>query len=307
MEAFYEKSQDPVAVETEAFRIVGMKKEEEAVSAGIKKKKGPKLPVISLVVLVLILAGCLIFPFLIKKDPSYMDLMSANQAPCRQFLFGTDTMGRDIFHMIWSGGRISLLIGCVSTLISTVIAILFGGLSGIAPQWADTLLMRFTEVFLSIPNLLLVILLQAILGKPNVLSVSLVIGVTSWASIAKVVRTEVRQIRGSDYVTASRCMGGGSFPCAGATPDSELSSGDSVHGGYECKKCHCGRIHFKLYGNGPASGDRFLGKYAFTFRKSAAERILVDHPDPGSLPGGNAHEHDRNGTVPTERIEPEGE
>ena len=215
MEAFYEKSQESVAVETEAFRIVGMKKEEEAVSTGTKKKKGPKLPVVSLVVLGLILAGCLIFPFLIKKDPSYMDLMSANQAPCRQFLFGTDTMGRDIFHMIWSGGRISLFIGCVSTLISTVIAILFGGLSGIAPQWADTLLMRFTEVFLSIPNLLLVILLQAILGKPNVLSVSLVIGVTSWASIAKVVRTEVRQIRGSDYVTASRCMGGGFFHVLG--------------------------------------------------------------------------------------------
>ena len=85
MEAFYEKSPEPVAVETEAFRIVGMKKE-EAVSAGTKKKKGPKLPVISLVALVLLLAGCLIFPFLIKKDPSYMDLMSANQAPCRQFL-----------------------------------------------------------------------------------------------------------------------------------------------------------------------------------------------------------------------------
>ena len=75
--------------------------------------------------------------------------------------------------------------------------------------------MRFTEVFFSIPNLLLVILLQAILGKPNVLSISLVIGVTRWASIAKVVRTEVRQIRGSDYVTASRCMGGGFFHVLG--------------------------------------------------------------------------------------------
>ena len=144
-----------------------------------------------------------------------MDLMNANQAPSQQFLFGTDTMGRDIFTMIWSGGRISLFIGCVSTLISTVIAILFGGLSGIAPQWTDTLLMRFTEIFLSIPNLLLVILLQAILGKANVLSVSLVIGVTSWASIAKVVRTEVRQIRSSDYVTASRCMGGSFFHVLG--------------------------------------------------------------------------------------------
>lgn len=199
--------------EADAFEIVGMRKMEESpVSA---RKKGAKMPVISLVILGLIVAGCLILPFVIGKDPSYMDLMNANQAPSRQFLFGTDTMGRDIFTMIWSGGRISLFIGCVSTLISTVIAILFGGLSGIAPQWADTLLMRFTEIFLSIPNLLLVILLQAILGKANMLSVSLVIGVTSWASIAKVVRTEVRQIRSSDYVTASRCMGGGFFHVLG--------------------------------------------------------------------------------------------
>ena len=199
--------------EADAFEIVGMRKMEESpVSA---RKKGAKMPVISLVILGLIVAGCLILPFVIGKDPSYMDLMNANQAPSQQFLFGTDTMGRDIFTMIWSGGRISLFIGCVSTLISTVIAILFAGLSGIAPQWADTLLMRFTEIFLSIPNLLLVILLQAILGKANVLSVSLVIGVTSWASIAKVVRTEVRQIRSSDYVTASRCMGGGFFHVLG--------------------------------------------------------------------------------------------
>ena len=199
--------------EADAFEIVGMRKMEESpVSA---RKKGAKMPVISLVILGLIVAGCLILPFVIGKDPSYMDLMNANQAPSQQFLFGTDTMGRDIFTMIWSGGRISLFIGCVSTLISTVIAILFGGLSGIAPQWADTLLMRFTEIFLSIPNLLLVILLQAILGKANVLSVSLVIVVTSWASIAKVVRTEVRQIRSSDYVTASRCMGGGFFHVLG--------------------------------------------------------------------------------------------
>ena len=71
--------------------------------------------------------------------------------------------------------------------------------------------MRLTEILLSIPNLLLVILLQAILGTPNVVTISVVIGVTSWTSIAKVVRTEVRQIRSSEYVIASRCMGGGFF------------------------------------------------------------------------------------------------
>lgn len=86
--------------------------------------------------------------------------------PCREFLFGTDTMGRDIFSMIWYGGRISLAIGLLSTLISTVIAVLFGAVSGCAPAWLDALLMRLTEIFLSVPNLLLVIFLLAAAGNP---------------------------------------------------------------------------------------------------------------------------------------------
>lgn len=92
--------------------------------------------------------------------------------------------------------------GLLSTVISTAIAVVFGGISG-APQWLDTLLMRLTEILLSVPNLLLVILLQAILGKPNVVTISVVIGVTSWTSIAKIVRTEVRQIRNSEYAIVS--------------------------------------------------------------------------------------------------------
>ena len=84
-------------------------------------------------------------------------------------------MGRDIFSMIWYGGRISLTIGVLSTLLSTAIAILFGTVSGCAPDWLDRLLMRLTEILLSVPNLLLVVLLQAILGTANVLTLSLVI------------------------------------------------------------------------------------------------------------------------------------
>ena len=87
----------------------------------------------------------------------------------------------------------------LSTLISTVIAVLFGAVSGCAPAWLDALLMRLTEIFLSVPNLLLVIFLLAAAGKSNVITISAVIGMTSWTSIAKVVRTEVRQIRNSEY------------------------------------------------------------------------------------------------------------
>jgi peptide/nickel transport system permease protein len=145
------------------------------------------------------------------KDPSYLDLKNFNVAPNAEFLFGTDTLGRDIFSGIWYGGRISIMIGFLATLISTFIAVVYGSISGIAPVWLDTLMMRFTEIFLSVPGLLLVLFLQAILGEANVLTLSIVIGVTSWASIAKVIRTEVRQIRNSEYVVASRCMGGKFF------------------------------------------------------------------------------------------------
>lgn len=95
----------------------------------------------------LLVLGCLFCGQIMTKDPSYMDLKNCSVMPCREFLFGTDTMGRDIFSMIWYGGRISLAIGLLSTLISTVIAVLFGAVSGCAPAWLDALLMRLTEIF----------------------------------------------------------------------------------------------------------------------------------------------------------------
>ncbi|MDO4833013.1 MAG: ABC transporter permease [Clostridia bacterium] len=168
-------------------------------------------PFFSTVLLLFIIIGCLLSELIMTKDPTYLDLANYSKAPCKEFLFGTDTLGRDIFSMIWYGGRISLFIGTVSTVISTVIAVVIGSLSGLAPKWLDTLIMRFTEIFLSIPNLLLVVLIQAILGTANVLSISLVIGITSWTSIAKVVRTEVLKLRASEFVVASRTMGGGFF------------------------------------------------------------------------------------------------
>lgn len=140
-----------------------------------------------------------------------MDLAHYSTAPCREFLFGTDAMGRDIFSMIWHGGRISLLIGFAAAAISAAAAILFGTVSGLAPQWLDAFLMRLTEILISIPSLLLIILIQAIWGEADLWSLSIVIGLTSWFSIAKVVRIQVRQLRSSEYVIAARCMGGGFF------------------------------------------------------------------------------------------------
>ena len=193
-----------------AFELTGIRSIQETVPEK-KKKWYQGKPMVSVAILLLIVLGCVCAEWIMTKDPTYMDLLNYNKAPDREFLFGTDTMGRDIFSMIWYGGRISLIIGGLSTVISTLIAVIVGAFSGMAPAWLDEAIMRFTEIFLSVPSLLLIILLQAIMGKATMLSLSFVIGVTSWTSIAKVVRTEVRQIRNSEYVIASRCMGGGFF------------------------------------------------------------------------------------------------
>lgn len=168
-------------------------------------------PIVSILLLAGIILGCLFCNAFIPKDPTYMDLFHYDEAPGGEFLFGTDAMGRDIFSIVWYGGRLSLLIGFSATAISTVIAVVFGAVSGLAPRWLDAVLMRLTEILLSVPNLLIVILIQAVFGKPNVFSISFAIGITSWTGIAKVVRTEVRQMRSSEYVLAARCMGGGFF------------------------------------------------------------------------------------------------
>lgn len=172
---------------------------------------GKKKPVLAVSLLAVIMAGCLGCDLLIAKDPAYLNLQSCNLPPSAEFLFGTDVMGRDVFSMIWHGGRISLFIGIASTVVSTAIAVIFGAISGCAPKWGDRFLMRLLEILFSIPNLLLVIFLQAILGKATAASISLVIGLTGWMGIAKVVRTEVRQLQSSGYVVASKCMGGGFF------------------------------------------------------------------------------------------------
>lgn len=229
------------------FEIVGMKETEQREPKQRKKWYEGK-PVISMAVLVLIVTGCLACDLIMTKDPFYLDLKNCNVPPNLEFRFGTDTMGRDIFSMIWYGGRISLFIGVVSTVISTAAAVIFGTVSASAPAWADHLLMRFAEILISVPGLLMVIFVQAVLGEANVLSLSFVIGITGWMGIAKVIRTEVRRLRSSEYVIASRCMGG-SFSYTMASPGAEFYIFYHVHGGHEYPNCHCGRVDAELHGD----------------------------------------------------------
>lgn len=190
------------------FEIVGanyIAAEEEHVS---KRSFLNRIPKLAAAVLLIIVLGCVFCELLMTYDPARMFLDQINQPPGKAHWFGTDTLGRDIWSMIWFGGRKSLFIGLVSTVISTTIAVVYGTVSGLAGEVTDSIMMRFTEILLSIPSILLVVFMQAALGQRNVLGISLIIGITSWMSIAKMVRTEVRRIRESEYVLISKMMGG---------------------------------------------------------------------------------------------------
>lgn len=174
-------------------------------------KKLEGRPVCSAVILGAILTGCLICPFFLTKEPGYMDLANCSLAPCREFFFGTDSMGRDIFAMVWHGGRVSLFIGIAAAAVSAVLAAVIGAASGLAPETADFWMMRLTDILLSVPQLLAVVFVQAAWGKADAVSLSVAIGLTGWMGMAKIIRTKVRQLRSCEYVAAARCMGGGFF------------------------------------------------------------------------------------------------
>lgn len=193
----------------ELFTMVGVRP--EPATAPVKIRRFAGFPWVSGGLLAAIVLGCLLAGVISARDPAYLDLQNCSVAPGGEFLFGTDTLGRDIFSGIWHGGRISITIGLLATAISTAIAFVYGTASGLAPAWLDRLLMRLAELLMSVPELLLVLFFQAVLGQANVLSLSLVIGVTSWAGIARIIRTQVRQLRTSEYVAAAKCMGSGFF------------------------------------------------------------------------------------------------
>jgi len=172
------------------------------------KLRARNFPAAAAAVLLLIIAGCVFCGLFTGDDPFRMELTHINEAPDGAHIFGTDTLGRDIWSIIWYGGRRSLFIGTFATLISTGIAVIYGSVSGLAGRAVDSVMMRLSEILLSIPSLLLIIFVQAVIGQRNVVGISIIIGITGWMSVAKMVRTEVKRIRDSEYVLISKMMGG---------------------------------------------------------------------------------------------------
>ena len=161
--------------------------------------------ILSIFVLVAIF-GPMAVPF---STMEFGDVAEILNPPSREHLLGTDDMGRDVLANLISGARISLLIGGLATLISMGIGTLIGIVSGYFGKGIDTALMRFTDFFMVIPWLPLMMVLAAILGT-SIWNIIFVIGITGWAGTARVVRSQTLSVKERQFVERTLSLGAGS-------------------------------------------------------------------------------------------------
>lgn len=126
--------------------------------------------------------------------------------PSRDHLFGTDIIGRDVFSRIVYGARVSLRIGLGATVISLVIGVFLGALAGYFGRWVDAVISRIIDIFLAIPYIVLAVAVAAVFGRSEN-AIILVLGLTGWLGIARIVRSSFLQLKELEYVEAARALG----------------------------------------------------------------------------------------------------
>jgi len=154
------------------------------------------------VIIVVSLAG----PLFYQTDPFEMVWAPFSPPGVKGFLLGTDYLGRDLLAQIIHGGQATLAVGCSAALLSVVIGITFGALSGFYRGWVEEVLMRITEFFQVLPTLLFSMVLVALFGA-SLPMIAFAIGIVSWTAVARITRAEFLKIRELEYVMASRSGG----------------------------------------------------------------------------------------------------
>lgn len=147
-------------------------------------------------------------PLITHYDPFTLNVNILLQPPSWQHLFGTDALGRDVLSRILYGGRVSLWVGFVAVGISTAIGLGLGLISGYFGGWIDEVIMRGVDVMLCFPSFFLILAVIAFL-QPGLFNIMVVIGLTSWMGVARLVRAETLSLRKRDFVQASKLAGAG--------------------------------------------------------------------------------------------------
>lgn len=147
-----------------------------------------------------------LFAPLLPGDPGAVDISRQLQSPGPGAWLGTDDLGRDVLLRIAYGARISLLVGFVAVGIATFIGIILGAVAGYYSGWVDSVVMRFVDVMLCFPSFFLILAVIAFL-EPSIWNIMIIIGLTGWMGVARLVRAEFLSLRERDFVMAARGLG----------------------------------------------------------------------------------------------------
>ena len=171
----------------------------------MRRFRAHHLAKISLVILVVVGLAALFAPVVAPYDPDAI-VGTFSGAPCKEFILGTDQIGRDVFSRLLYATRISLLVGILATVISTVIGVVLGLIAGYFGGVADMILMRFTDMVMSFAYILLVLVAAAIF-KPGLWSIILILGFVDWPGVARLVRGNVLSLRETNFVKGNVVAG----------------------------------------------------------------------------------------------------
>ncbi len=171
-----------------------------------KKALANPLAMAGFIIIVTVFLLAMFAPLISPYDPDDINVKAILLGPTWNHWMGTDGLGRDVLSRMLHGGRISLLVGLVAVGISTAIGILLGALSGYYRGWVDTVIMRLVDVMLSIPSFFLILAVIAFL-TPSIINIMIVIGLTSWMGVTRLVRAEFLSLSEREFVLASRTLG----------------------------------------------------------------------------------------------------
>jgi len=165
-----------------------------------------KLTIIGAVIVCVMGFIALFAPFVATHKPEDIDLESALLAPSNAHIFGTDYLGRDVFSRMAYGSRISLSIGFIAVGIAVLIGITIGSIAGYYGGKIDTILMRFVDIMLCFPSFFLILAVVA-LFESSIFNIMVIIGVTSWMGVARLIRAEILSLREREFILAARAIG----------------------------------------------------------------------------------------------------
>ena len=165
-----------------------------------------RLALAGLITLLLLAVSAIAAPAVVPHHPNTIDLMALNQAPNSTHWLGTDATGRDILSRLLHAGRISLTVGVSVVLLAACIGMTLGAFAGFFGGWVDSIIMRFVDVVLSFPTILVVITIIAMIG-PGLANLILAMGLLAWPPIARLLRAEFLSLRERDFILAARAVG----------------------------------------------------------------------------------------------------